>query len=245
MTVDSTRRLDVAGGFRLKDRQKAFADVTVFVVQNKKGPELSIDFGAKKARKHGVRVTSGAYALTVNEDGVDIVGYDERGAFYGLQTLRQLMTSPVADGGRLPYVSINDYPDLPNRGVVEGFYGTPWSHQVRLSLIDFYGRFKLNTYLYGPKDDPYHSSPNWREPYPDKEARQLGELVEACRRNRVDFVWLFIPARTSVGTTRTTPTLSISSTTCTTWAYATSLFSLTTFPGPAPTLASKPNCLTV
>ena len=41
MTVDSTRRLDVAGGFRLKDRQKAFADVTVFVVQNKKGPELS------------------------------------------------------------------------------------------------------------------------------------------------------------------------------------------------------------
>lgn len=195
MTVDSTRRLDVAGGFRLKDRQKAFADVTVFVVQNKKGPELSIDFGAKKARKHGVRVTSGAYALTVNEDGVDIVGYDERGAFYGLQTLRQLMTSPVADGGRLPYVSINDYPDLPNRGVVEGFYGTPWSHQVRLSLIDFYGRFKLNTYLYGPKDDPYHSSPNWREPYPDKEARQLGELVEACRRNRVDFVWAIHPGK--------------------------------------------------
>ena len=122
------------------------------------------------------------------------MGYDERGAFYGLQTLRQIVNSEMAKG-QMPYTTCNDYPDLPNRGVVEGFYGEPWSHQVRLSLIDYYGKNKMNTYLYGPKDDPYHSCPNWRLPYPEKEAKNISELVQACRRNRVDFVWAIHPGQ--------------------------------------------------
>lgn len=79
--------------------------------------------------------------------------------------------------------------------MVEGFYGTPWSHQVRLSLIEFYGEMKMNTYVYGPKDDPYHSSPNWREPYPEDEARNIRELVEACNEHWVDFVWAIHPGQ--------------------------------------------------
>lgn len=110
------------------------------------------------------------------------------------------MESPVSSGSALPFVEINDYPDLPNRGVVEGFYGTPWSHEVRLSLIDFYGKFKMNSYLYGPKDDPYHSCPNWRLPYPEKEAQHIKELVDACNRNYVDLYGPSIRDRTSSGT---------------------------------------------
>lgn len=53
----------------------------------------------------------------------------------------------------------------------------------------------MNCYLYGPKDDPYHSCPNWRLPYPEQEARQIRELVEACNRNRVDFVWAIHPGQ--------------------------------------------------
>ena len=34
--------------------------------------------------------------------------------------------------GKLPEVEIKDYPSVRYRGVVEGFYGTPWSHQARL-----------------------------------------------------------------------------------------------------------------
>lgn len=133
--------------------------------------------------------------MRIDKKGVTIVGYDERGAFYGIQTLRQLIESPIAAEKQLPYLDINDYPDLPNRGVVEGFYGTLWSHQVRMSLIDFYGKFKMNTYLYGPKDDPFHSCPNWRLPYPEKEAQNIKELVQACKRNRVDFVWAIHPGQ--------------------------------------------------
>ena len=138
----------------------------------------------------------GAYSLTVSPKEIRIQAANDAGVFYAIQTLRQIIESPIAEGGRkLPCLEINDAPVFPYRGVVEGFYGMPWSHAVRLSLIEFYGRYKLNTYIYGPKDDPYHSSPNWRLPYPEREQRNIKELVEACRRNRVDFVWAIHPGK--------------------------------------------------
>ena len=59
--------------------------------------------------------------------------------------------------------------------------------------LRFYGENKLNTYIYGPKDDPFHSSPNWRKPYPAKEAARLAELVKVANENEVDFVWAIHP----------------------------------------------------
>ena len=194
IAVDPAGRLDISAGVAVKDRQGRFSADLDFLTLAPKGVALTIDFGAKLAAKAGVEALSGAYKLSVGKRGIAITGYDERGAFYGLQTLRQIVASPAARTG-LPYVEIADYPDLRYRGVVEGFYGNPWSHEVRLSLIDLYGRLKMNSYLYGPKDDPYHSCPNWRLPYPEDEARQLKELVEACRRNRVDFVWAIHPGQ--------------------------------------------------
>ncbi len=188
--IDADRSLDPAAGFRIKDRQGAFSGDISFLRQDKKGISLSIDFGARAAEKAGVKNTEGAYCLSIDEKGVRITGHDERGAFYALQTLRQVLES-----GRLPYMTVFDWPDLKYRGVVEGFYGTPWSHEVRLSLIDFYGANKMNTYIYGPKDDPYHSCPDWRLPYPEDEAENISELVRACGKNRVDFVWAIHPGQ--------------------------------------------------
>lgn len=188
--IDADRSLDPAAGFRIKDRQGAFSGDISFLRQDKKGIPLSIDFGARAAEKAGVKNTEGAYCLSIDEKGVRITGHDERGAFYALQTLRQVLES-----GRLPYMTVFDWPDLKYRGVVEGFYGTPWSHEVRLSLIDFYGANKMNTYIYGPKDDPYHSCPDWRLPYPEDEAENISDLVRACGKNRVDFVWAIHPGQ--------------------------------------------------
>ena len=186
--------MDVTAGVRLIDRSGKFENYVDFLpAGDKKAVRLTVEFGQKKAAKAGVREISGAYRLTIDGKGISILGYDERGAFYGLQTLRQVVAQ--AESGLLPCVRVNDWPDLPSRGVVEGFYGTPWSHQARLSLIDFYGRYKMNTYIYGPKDDPYHSSPDWRKPYPEDEAADIKELVEACRANYVDFVWAIHPGQ--------------------------------------------------
>lgn len=185
----------ISQGIHLKDKQHKFSAYLDFLPLNKKGIKFTIDFGPKAARKAQVKELSGAYSLTVGPKEITLIGYDERGVFYGIQTLKQLAESPISAQGTLPCVEINDYPDLPNRGVVEGFYGTPWSHEVRLSLIDFYGKFKMNTYIYGPKDDPYHSCPNWRLPYPEKEGQHIKELVDASNRNFVDFVWAIHPGQ--------------------------------------------------
>ena len=185
-----TEVLDIRGGLTIKDRKHRFSDDLQGLAPEGKDAVLTIDFGPKYAARYGLKETSGAYFLEISGKDIRIAGYDETGAFYGIQTLRQLLRH-----GRLPMVEIRDWPDLPLRGVVEGFYGTPWSHEVRLSLIDFYGRFKMNTYVYGPKDDPYHSCPDWRKPYPADEAAQIRELVDACNRNHVDFVWAIHPGQ--------------------------------------------------
>ncbi len=195
LTLDESGTLDISSGVVLKDKKNKFANDIAFLPLQTEGVKLSIDFGAKLAAKKNVQARSGAYDLTIDKKGITITGYDERGAFYGIQTLRQLIESPVSVDSQLPYLTINDYPDLLNRGVIEGFYGAPWSHEVRKSLIDFYGKFKLNVYMYGPKDDPYHSCPHWRLPYPEQEAQNIQELIDACRRNRVDFVWAIHPGQ--------------------------------------------------
>ena len=42
------------------------------------------------------------------------------------------------------------------RGVVEGFYGTPWTHDARLEVISFLAARGMNAYAYAPKDDARH-----------------------------------------------------------------------------------------
>lgn len=139
----------------------------------------------------GVPAVSGAYRLKIAPDGIVIAGHDARGIYYGSRTFSTL----ASGGGGLEETTITDWPEVPFRGVVEGFYGTPWSHARRLSLIRFMGGVKLNTYIYGPKDDPFHSSPDWRKPYPDAEAARIRELAAACRENHVDFVWAIHPGK--------------------------------------------------
>ena len=107
---------------------------------------------------------SGAYRLAVTPEKITLMAYDERSVFYAVQTLRQLVQLNNSGEVTLPVIQITDYPDVAYRGTVEGFYGEPWSHTDRLEQLRFYGKLKLNTYIYGPKDDPYHSSPHWRKP---------------------------------------------------------------------------------
>lgn len=89
-------------------------------------------------------------------------------------------------------VVIADYPSFPIRGLVEGFYGPPWSHADRLDVLRFQGQHGMNIYIYGPKDDPYHRK-LWREPYPPEQMKRLGALAAAARENFVDFSFAISP----------------------------------------------------
>jgi hyaluronoglucosaminidase len=131
-----------------------------------------------------------AYVLAVRPDTeseVFIGASDPAGAYYGVQTLRQLV-SP----GRIAGVTVLDRPAMPLRGAIEGFYGPPWTHQERMDQLAFYGDVKLNTYIYAPKDDPYHRE-KWREPYPAQELGEVRELIRQAGAHHVKFTFALSP----------------------------------------------------
>src|SRR4051812_39767936 len=62
------------------------------------------------------------------------------------------------------------------RGVVEGFYGTPWTHEARREVISFLAARGMNAYAYAPKDDARHRA-EWRLPYEAAELERFGDLA--------------------------------------------------------------------
>ena len=78
------------------------------------------------------------------------------------------------------------------RGVVEGFYGEPWSHADRLAWFDRAGALGLDHYVYAPKDDPWHRE-EWREPYPADRLASLASLAAAAEQRGVRFVYAISP----------------------------------------------------
>ncbi len=63
-----------------------------------------------------------------------------------------------------------------HRGVIEGFYGTPWAHEDRLWCVERLGAWGMNRYVHAPKDDPLHRE-RWREPYSAPQQQEFRELV--------------------------------------------------------------------
>ena len=77
-------------------------------------------------------------------------------------------------------------------GVIEGFYGAPWSRAERLELLRWMSAWGLNTYFYAPKDDLKHRAA-WRELYTAEEAGVLGELIRNCETSGIHFIYGLAP----------------------------------------------------
>ena len=80
------------------------------------------------------------------------------------------------------------------RGIVEGFFGPLWSMSHRNRLLEFGADKGVNTYLYAPKDDPYHRA-RWTEPYPSKQWQTLLQVIRHAQTRRIDFVYGFHPGK--------------------------------------------------
>ncbi len=74
-------------------------------------------------------------------------------------------------------------------GVLEGFYGEPYTDEARLRLVRWLPSVGGRDYVYAPKDDPYQRA-RWREPYPADRLDHFGALLaEGARVGvRVGFV---------------------------------------------------------
>ncbi|WP_134684799.1 protein O-GlcNAcase [Brevibacillus migulae] len=78
------------------------------------------------------------------------------------------------------------------RGVIEGFYGTPWSQEERLAMIHFLASHGYNAYFYAPKDDPYLRE-RWQEPHPTMQLANIVRLAEEAREGKLDFYYCLSP----------------------------------------------------
>ena len=127
------------------------------------------------------------YYLAVEKDKVVIAGNDGSGTYYGVQTFTQMASQP-----NVMCATVTDYPSVPQRGLVEGYYGNPYSEADRMGLLEMFGEMKMNVYIYGPKDDAYHKS-KWREEYPADLAKKITEYVNVAKANKIEFMWAIHP----------------------------------------------------
>lgn len=158
-------------------------------------------FGLAKYDRHAlaVRPASGAAGAEIV-----ILGENTDAVFCGLASLEQMLDQ-ATNGQTLACVDIYDYADTQYRGVIEGYYGVPYSEEVTADLFRFMARYKMNTYMYGAKSDPYHSQ-YWDKAYPDTitaEQQRVGmltagmmrQLTDAAHRAKVNFIWAIHPGQ--------------------------------------------------
>lgn len=77
-------------------------------------------------------------------------------------------------------------------GVVEGFYGKPWTCDQRKDLFKRLKDLKLNAFMYAPKDDTKHRA-KWRQLYSEVEAPQLKALIDEAKFYGIDFYYSLAP----------------------------------------------------
>jgi hyaluronoglucosaminidase len=130
------------------------------------------------------------YRVTAAADGRSAVleFAEVRGLRYGLTTISEL----IRKAAWRPGLVVEDAPRFPLRGLIEGYYGPPWSPEKRHEILALMARNKMNTYFYGPKDDAYHRD-KWRELYPADGFEELSRAFAAANDLDMDFWYTIGP----------------------------------------------------
>lgn len=119
-----------------------------------------------------------------------VLGASTDAVYYGLTSVYQMVQQNTKS---LKAFALQDWADVITRGFIEGYYGNPWSVQDRVNLMKWGGYYKLNAYVYAPKDDPKHNR-EWRELYTEQELREKVEpLALAGNQSKVRFVYALHP----------------------------------------------------
>jgi hypothetical protein len=74
----------------------------------------------------------------------------------------------------------------PALGLIEGYYGKPWSWRAREETIAFLKPHGYDFYVYAPKADAFLRK-RWREAHPPNAATALSNLAARCRALQVRF----------------------------------------------------------
>lgn len=132
-----------------------------------------------------------AYALSASAGAsgkgeIVIVGKDTDAAYYGVSTLKMMLSS--FEDGRMLEAEIEDYADGELRGFIEGFYGS-FDYASRESQMRSIRDVKGNLFVFASKTDPYHGGEHWGDLYPAEELADITHLVEVGKETKVRYGW--------------------------------------------------------
>jgi len=128
-----------------------------------------------------------SYRLEVRPDRVVIVGADDRGAFYGVQTLRQMLQADGAGQPLVPACEIEDRPSMPWRG---WHMASPAAANLDLyrDVVDLLALLKYNTIVWEVDANfQYSSHPDISSPAAPTPA-QLAALVAYAKERHFEVI---------------------------------------------------------
>ncbi len=139
--IPEVKKLEKKGGFLLKNYIKPFlADIDNRIL--KAADKIPTgDDGASLTVNYGKDISSEAYELEITEDKIIIDAEGVRGAFYAIQTLRQILRNK-----NIPCVKISDEPDFSYRGIYHDVSrGKVPTVKTLKDFIDKLAYFKINS----------------------------------------------------------------------------------------------------
>ena len=116
--------------------------------------------------------TPEGYRLSVTKDSIVIAGNDEKGVFYGVQSLISLIKRDTDGHYVVPAISVTDQPAFAYRGLHLDVCRNFQSKETVMRLLDMMARYKLNKLLFNLTEDE-----GWR-----LEINGLPELTEVGGR---------------------------------------------------------------
>ncbi len=135
-----------------------------------------------------------AYSIDITETGITVKGDGAAGAYYGIQTLRQILKEY---SGKLPCCHIEDYPDLKIRGLYHDITRgkVPLLKQL-YKIVDFISEYKIN-HLQFYVEDAYEFKEYEGVMTAERviTAEELMAVDDYCYDNFIDFV----PSMSSFG----------------------------------------------
>ena len=156
--------------------------------------ELPAFFRAIRSGMEGVLVSVNSllgkeeYHLTISEDGVQINASCDEGLFRAATSLHQML---LRGGGQLPYVQIEDKPDLPRRGyMLDISRGRKPKVETIKTMIDFLAALKYNEFQLYMEGDcfKYAAYPEETAHFDCLTPEDIRELDAYCAERYIDLV---------------------------------------------------------
>ncbi len=181
--IPEVKKINLLGG---KLEQKAICPCEVGDVRIQKAlAKLPLNASGVKLE---ICLTGGegeGYTLRVEENKITLTANNEAGAFYGIQTLRQLFTEE-----EVPCLYIEDAPDFPHRGFYHDVTrGRIPTLETLKKLVDDMAYYKLNSLqLYVEHVFPFKETEKLIQETGYVTPEELKELESYCEENFVTFI---------------------------------------------------------